>query len=109
MSAHSITLFPDQAREFLLSVVAEGSTVYYVSRHVSRSGQRRLIAAYVIDRGEMRSITGAVSMAAGIEADRDADALIVRPGWGHYPDAGAYLTATLSRLLGRTDLQGRWL
>jgi hypothetical protein len=104
------------ARETLLRYLKPGSTVFTITRTVSRSGMRRVISPVVFVAGEDATSPGVVTPTHSVAAitgmgmhDKGGNFGVVVNGCGM--DMGFHLVYTLSQaLFGRGDaLKQRWL
>lgn len=94
----------DTAREYLAeyAAITEAGTVYTSVTSVARSGMSRRIRVYVVDNGEIRSITHLVAAFLGYSSDPDRGMLVRGCGM----DMGFHVVYSLSRAFhgGRADM-----
>ena len=101
-----------EARDFLLTRIQRGDTLWTSVRAVARSGMSRKIQVFVIRDNEPWNVSAYVADALGVQVDRDVLAVKVR---GCGMDMGFHLVSSLSRCLFPDDarpdyvLKQRWL
>ena len=93
-----------EAKASLLEVLKPGDTVYTVLRHVSKSGMLRVIALYVIRKGELRWITYWAAQFMDDRFDRDREGIRVT---GCGMDMGFSLVYNLGSMLWPDGVKAR--
>lgn len=85
-----------EAIDFLRARVSAGDTVYTVLRHVSRSGMKRVIGAFVMMDGKPYGVSYSAGKAIRATLDRERDGIVIG-GCGF--DAGFEIAYSLGHAL----------
>jgi len=75
----------------LLEKAPKGTTLHTIVRHVSQSGMQRVIDAFILEGGEMRSLRG-LADDTNLKIDRNHDGFVMK---GAGMDMAWYLTHLL--------------